>query len=108
MNRRLVLPNVNGLRDDVLRECHHSKLTIHPGGNKMYRDMRQTYYWEGMKRDVGKFISKCMNCQLVKAKQKSLVDCYNHWKFPNGNVNKSQWISSMVYQELGQIMIVFG
>ena len=23
-----------------------------------------------MKRDVGKFISKCMNCQLFKAKQK--------------------------------------
>ena len=23
-----------------------------------------------MKRDVGKFISKCMNCQLVKAEQK--------------------------------------
>ena len=54
----------------MLRECHHSKLTIHPGGNKMYRDMKQTYYWEGMKRDVGQFISKCMNCQLVKAEQK--------------------------------------
>ena len=69
-NGRLVVPNVNGLRDEVLRECHHSKPTIHPGGNKMYRDMKQTYYWEGMKRDVGKFISKCMNCQLVKAEQK--------------------------------------
>ena len=77
-NGRLVVPNVNGLRDEVLRECHHSKLTIHPGGNKMYRDMRQTYYWEGMKRDVGKFISKCMNCQLVKAEQRSLVGCCNH------------------------------
>ena len=37
---RLVVPNVNGLRDEALRECHHSKLTIHPSGNKMYRDMK--------------------------------------------------------------------
>ena len=67
---RLVVPSIDGLRDEVLRECHHSKLTIHPGGNKMYRDMKRTYYREGMKRDIGKFISKCMNCQLVKAEQK--------------------------------------
>ncbi|MDQ4222763.1 integrase zinc binding domain-containing protein, partial [Pseudomonas aeruginosa] len=67
---RLCVPNVDGLREEVLREGHHSKLTIHPGGNKMYRDLRQTFYWEGMKRDVGEFISKCINCQLVKAKQK--------------------------------------
>ena len=63
---RLVVPDIDGLRDEVLRECHHSKLTIHPGGNKMYQDMKRVYYWEGMKRDIGKFISKCMNCQLVK------------------------------------------
>ena len=35
-NGRLYVTNVNGLRDEVLRECHHSKLTIHPGGNKVY------------------------------------------------------------------------
>ena len=55
---RLVVPDIDGLRDEVLRECHHSKLTIHPGGNKMYQDMKGIYYWEGMKRDIGKFISK--------------------------------------------------
>ena len=42
-NGKLVVPNVNGLRDEVLSEFHHSKLTIHPGGNKMYRDMKHTY-----------------------------------------------------------------
>ena len=60
-NGRLVIPNVNGLRDEVLGECHHLKPTIHPSGNKMYRDMNPTYHWKGMKRVVGKFISKCMN-----------------------------------------------
>ena len=67
---RLCVPNVDGLREEVLREGRHSKLTIHLGGNKMYRDLKQTFYWEGMKRDVGEFISKCINFQLVKAEKK--------------------------------------
>ena len=92
----------------MLRECHHSKLTIHPGGNKMYRNMKQTYYWEGMKRNVGKFISKCMNCQLVKAEQKKPSGLLQPLEFPNGNGSKSQWISSMVYQGLDRVMIAFG
>ena len=29
-NDKLAVPNVNGLRDEVLRERHHSKLTMHP------------------------------------------------------------------------------
>lgn len=53
-----------------MKEGHHSKLTIHLAGNKMYRDLKQTFYWEGMKWDIGNFISRCMNCQLVKAEQK--------------------------------------
>ncbi|MDQ4222837.1 integrase zinc binding domain-containing protein, partial [Pseudomonas aeruginosa] len=52
------------------RESHHSKLTIHPGGNKMYRDLKRAFYWEGMKRAVDEFVSKCMNCKLIKTEQK--------------------------------------
>lgn len=61
---RLRVPNVNGLREEVLREGHHSKLTIYPRGNKMYRDLKQKFYWEGMKSDVDEFISKCMKVNL--------------------------------------------
>lgn len=68
----LCVPDVDGLREEILHEGHHSKLTIHPSGNKMYRDMKRTFYWEGMKRDIGNFISGCINCQLVKAEQKIL------------------------------------
>ena len=47
---RLVVPDIDGLRDEVLRECHHSKLTIHPGGNKMYQDMRKSTTGKGEAR----------------------------------------------------------
>ena len=54
----------------VLEEAHHSKMTIHPGGDKMYKDVKRVFYWRDMKKDVADFVSKCMTCQQVKAEQK--------------------------------------
>ncbi|KAK8659638.1 hypothetical protein V6N13_029835 [Hibiscus sabdariffa] len=33
----------------------------------MYRDLKDEYYWVGLKKDVVEFVSKCMVCQRVKA-----------------------------------------
>ncbi|GJR26578.1 putative reverse transcriptase domain-containing protein [Tanacetum coccineum] len=33
---------------------------------KMYRDLKQYFWWNGMKQDVATFVSKCMTCQQVK------------------------------------------
>lgn len=40
---------------------------MHPGGTKMYRDLREFYWWPGLKREVTDFVSKCLTCQQVKA-----------------------------------------
>ncbi|KAK8560261.1 hypothetical protein V6N12_013061 [Hibiscus sabdariffa] len=40
---------------------------MHPGSTKMYRDLKDEYYWVGLKKDVAEFVSKCMVCQRVKA-----------------------------------------
>ena len=32
-------------RDDVMREAHHSRLTVHPGSTKMYHDLRRQFWW---------------------------------------------------------------
>ena len=101
---QLVVLDIDGLRDEVLRECHHSKLTIHPGGNKMYQDMKRIFYWEGMKRDIGEFISKCMNCQLVKAEQKKPSGLLQPLEIPTWKWEQI----SMDYLELGQGMKGFG
>ena len=54
----------------VLEEAHHSKLTIHPGGDKMYKDIKRVFFWNEMKKDVAEFVSKCLICQQEKAEQK--------------------------------------
>jgi hypothetical protein len=40
---RICVPNVKELKDKILREAHKSSYSIHPGGNKMYHDLKDTY-----------------------------------------------------------------
>ena len=64
---RVVVPQLIELREEILREFHCSRFTVHPGGTKMYRDLRCQYYWSGMKRHVRDFVRRCLTCQQVKA-----------------------------------------
>nr|GFC10803.1 retrotransposon protein, putative, Ty3-gypsy subclass [Tanacetum cinerariifolium] len=65
---RLVVPNDVSLREVLLTEAHSSLLSVHPGSTKMYHDLKQYFWWSGMKRDVAMFVSKCLICQQVKIK----------------------------------------
>jgi hypothetical protein len=64
---RICVPNVKELKDKTLHEAHESAYSIHPGGNKMYHDLKATYWWYGMKRDVAEYVTLCDTCQRVKA-----------------------------------------
>ncbi|GJT74185.1 putative nucleotidyltransferase, ribonuclease H [Tanacetum coccineum] len=63
---RLCVPNDQTLREKIMTEAHSSPFTIHPGSTKMYKDLKQYFWWNGMKQDVATFVSKCMTCQQVK------------------------------------------
>nr|GFB93594.1 retrotransposon protein, putative, Ty3-gypsy subclass [Tanacetum cinerariifolium] len=60
---RLCVPSDQALREKVMTEAHSSPFTVHPGLTKMYRDLKQYFWWNGMKQDVATFVSKCMTCQ---------------------------------------------
>ncbi|GJR48196.1 putative nucleotidyltransferase, ribonuclease H [Tanacetum coccineum] len=42
---RLCVPNDQALREKVMTEAHSSPFTIHPGSTKMYRDLKQYFWW---------------------------------------------------------------
>nr|GEV35933.1 hypothetical protein [Tanacetum cinerariifolium] len=51
------------------------RYSVHPGTNKMYHDLRDMYWWPGMKRDIAMYVSKCLTCSKVKAEhQRPSVD----------------------------------
>jgi hypothetical protein len=59
---RICVPNIKELKDKILREVHESAYSIHLGGNKMYHDLKATYWWYGMKRDVAEYVALCDTC----------------------------------------------
>ena len=66
MGNRLCVPNNKELKEEVMEEAHRSAFSIHPGETKMYQDVKEHFWWVGMKRDIAEFVSKCLTCQQVK------------------------------------------
>ena len=64
---RVCVPDDNDLRRAILEEAHSGSFAIHAGSTKMYQDLKMSFRWSGMKRDVSEFITKCLVCQRVKA-----------------------------------------
>ena len=40
----VVVPQSEDLREEILKEFHFSRFTVHPGGTKIYHDLRRQYY----------------------------------------------------------------
>ena len=74
------------LKKKLLFEDHNTVFTMHPRGNKMYQDLKQFYWWKGMKRDVTEYVSKCLMCQQVKAKHQVPTGLLNPLPIP-----QSKW-----------------
>lgn len=64
---RVVIAVDPELRRSVLEKAHTSSYTMHPGITKMYHDIKELYWWEGMKMDIAEYVMKCLTCQQVKA-----------------------------------------
>ncbi|GKB93691.1 putative reverse transcriptase domain-containing protein [Tanacetum coccineum] len=64
---RIWVPLKGDVRTLIMDESHKSKNFVHPGADKMYCDLRDRYWWPGMKKDVEVYVSKCLTCLKVKA-----------------------------------------
>ena len=47
-----MVPKDFELRKQILDEAHLSRLSIHPGSNKMYQDLKQRFWWTRMKIEM--------------------------------------------------------
>ncbi|GKA17141.1 putative reverse transcriptase domain-containing protein [Tanacetum coccineum] len=66
---------VGGVRMIIMDEAHKTGTSVHPGADKMYHDLRDMYWWPGMKRDIATYVSKCLTCAKVKVEhQRPSVD----------------------------------
>ena len=77
---RVSVPNDDELKKSFLEEAHSGSFSMHRGSTKMFQDLKTSYWWSRIKRDVLEFfwwsrikrdvlefVTKCMVCQKVKA-----------------------------------------
>ncbi|GKD51340.1 putative reverse transcriptase domain-containing protein [Tanacetum coccineum] len=49
---RMWVPLKGNVRTLIIDEAHKSKYSVHPGADKMYYDLKDMYWWSGMKKDI--------------------------------------------------------
>ncbi|XP_041016167.1 uncharacterized protein LOC121258690 [Juglans microcarpa x Juglans regia] len=62
-----VIPAGQEIKDKILWEAHQTPYTTHPGTTKMYHDLKQHFWREGLKKDVVDYVNRCSICRTVKA-----------------------------------------
>ena len=67
MRNRLCVSQKKELRKMILEETYSAPDALHPDNVKMYRTLIEHYWWQGMKRDIVEFVSRCLVCQQIKA-----------------------------------------
>jgi len=70
---RLCVPDKEEIKRKILEEAHNTRYSVHPGGTKMYRDLRQFFWWDNMKREIAEYVDRCLTCQRVKVKHQRPV-----------------------------------
>ncbi|GKV15612.1 hypothetical protein SLEP1_g26388 [Rubroshorea leprosula] len=86
--QRSCVPRDHALRREIMGDAHTTSYTVHPCSTKMYRDLRSTFWWQNMKREIARFVSQCLTCQKVKAEHQRLLGKLQllpipQWKWEN-------------------------
>jgi hypothetical protein len=79
---RICVPEIESLRETILKEADDSDYSIHPGSTKIYQDLKQKYGWYGLKRDVAAHVAMCDVCQRVKAEHQRPAGLLHPLKIP--------------------------
>lgn len=54
---RLCVHDVEPLKREILDEAHKSAYSLHPEATKMYQDLKQIFWWEGMKQNMANCVT---------------------------------------------------
>ncbi|WVZ97247.1 hypothetical protein U9M48_042797 [Paspalum notatum var. saurae] len=79
---RICVPDVDSIKKLILSEAHDTAYSIHPGSTKMYHDLKERFWWYGMKRAVVEYVAVCDTCQRVKAEHQRPAGLLQPLKIP--------------------------
>ncbi|GJW88420.1 putative reverse transcriptase domain-containing protein [Tanacetum coccineum] len=68
------IPSVGSVRKLIMDEAHTTRYSVHSGANKMYYDLRDLYWWPGIKRDIADYEKITMDLVTKFSKSSSGYD----------------------------------
>jgi hypothetical protein len=89
---RIIVLKKGALKRKILDEAHTSKYSIHPSSTKMYHDLREQFWWTGLKCETARYVSKRDTIRKVEAdymKPKGLLQPLSipDWKWEDINMD---------------------
>ena len=79
---RICVPSSGDLRRRILVEAHQSRFSMHPRVTKMYQDLKQMFWWPGLKKEVADYVSKCLTFQKMKVEHQKLLGTLQPLEIP--------------------------
>jgi hypothetical protein len=64
--QRLLVPDNEDLRTDIIRMNHDPPAIGHPGRDVTYRLIARQFYWHGMTRTISQYLRNCLICLRSK------------------------------------------
>jgi hypothetical protein len=68
---KIYVPIVQDLKLMILNEMHNVAYARHSRYQKIVATVKRHYFWPGMKKEIVEYITRCMECQKVKAEHKN-------------------------------------
>lgn len=63
---RIIIPNVQQLKEAILNTYHDSLVAGHGGTQKTYKAVAEVFYWENMGKEIKEYVKVCTTCQQIK------------------------------------------
>ena len=106
--QRMCVSEYGELKRDIMEEAHSSAYAMHPGSTKMYKTLKEHYWWNGMKKEIASFVSRYLTCQQVKVEHQKPRGRYSYSLFLYGSGKRLLWILLPSFQELGDNTMPYG
>jgi transposase InsO family protein len=78
----ICVPQDKALLEQIMREAHDSRYSIHPGRTNMYKDLKTRYWWKDMRRNIAYYVACCDTCSRVKIEHQKPADLLKPLEIP--------------------------
>ncbi|KAL5547357.1 hypothetical protein UlMin_007044 [Ulmus minor] len=73
----------------------------------MYQDLKRLFWWPGMKKDVVKYVEKCLTCQKIKAEHQRPVEYNAIWVIIDRLMKTAHFLPIRITYSLEQLAEIY-